>query len=67
MDYESLYHERIVRSVANSTREDARNLLRLAAEVPVQTEVEAFKLEDANRALQALKHSQIRAAVVLKI
>ena len=67
MDYDPLYHERIVRSVANSTREDARNLLRLAAEIPVRTEVEAFKLEDANRALQALKHSQMRGAAVLRI
>ena len=66
MDYDKLlYHERVLRSVTNSTREDARELLRTAAEIPVRTEVEAFKLEDANRALQSLKASRIRGAAVL--
>ena len=68
MDYDSLlYHERVLRSVANSTREDARELLREAAEIPVRTEVQVFKLEEANQALQALKHSRIRGAAVLAI
>ncbi len=67
MDYTLLYHERILRSVANSTREDARELLRLAAEIPVRVEVEAFDLAEANRALQALKQNRIRGAGVLKI
>jgi len=62
-----LYHERILRSVANSTREDVRELLSLAAEIPVRTEVETFDLADANRALQLLKQSKIRGAGVLKI
>ncbi len=68
IDYSKLlYHERVLRSVANSTREDARELLRLAAEIPVRTDVEVFELDQANRALQALKRSQIRGAAVLKI
>jgi propanol-preferring alcohol dehydrogenase len=68
IDYDSLlYHEKIVRSVANSTRQDARDFLRLAAEIPIRTEIETFPLEQANQALQALKHSQIRGAGVLKI
>lgn len=68
IDYASLlYHERILRSVANSTRQDAREFLELAAEIPVRTEVETFLLEDANKALQALKHSKIRGAAVLKV
>ncbi len=68
IDYDSLlYHERIVRSVANSTRQDARDFLRLAAEIPVRTETEMFRLEEANQALQALKHSRIRGAGVLMI
>jgi len=62
-----LYHERIVRSVANSTREDARELLRLAAEIPLRTEVQEFPLAEANQALQALKHSRVRGAAVLRI
>jgi propanol-preferring alcohol dehydrogenase len=53
--------------VANSTREDARELLRLAAEIPVRTEVQSFKLEEANLALQSMKHSRIRGAAVLEI
>lgn len=65
--YELLYHERTLRSVANSTRQDARELLRLAAEIPLRAETQAFPLEEANRALQALKHSRIRGAGVLLI
>jgi alcohol dehydrogenase, propanol-preferring len=67
MKYELLYHERIVRSVANATREDARQLMRLAGEIPLRTEVETFPLGDANRALAALKHGQIRGAGVLVV
>jgi alcohol dehydrogenase, propanol-preferring len=68
IDYSKLlYHERVLRSVANSTREDARELLRLAAEIPVRTEVEVFELDQANRALLAMKQSKIRGAAVLKI
>ncbi|MBI1939910.1 MAG: zinc-dependent alcohol dehydrogenase family protein [Acidobacteria bacterium] len=68
IDYDTLlYHERTVRSVANSTRQDVHDFLRVAAEVPVRTEVECFRLEEANRALQAMKHSKLHAAGVLKI
>jgi propanol-preferring alcohol dehydrogenase len=67
LDYSLLYQERVVRSVANSTRQDAREFLELAAEVPVRTEIQLFALEHANQALQALKHSRIEGAAVLKI
>lgn len=67
MDYELLYQERVLRSAANSTREDVRACLRIAAEVPVKTEVQVFPLEQANQALQALKHSRIEGAGVLRI
>ncbi len=67
MDYSLLYHERTLRSVANSTRDDARQCLRLAADVPVQTEVQVYDLADANRALQDLKHSRIEGAGVLRV
>lgn len=67
LDYSLLYQERIVRSVANATRQDAEEFLELAAEVPVQTEVELFNLDQANHALQLLKHSQLPAAGVLRI
>ena len=67
LDYADLYHERTIRSVTNFTRQNATDLLRLAAEVPVRTEVEVFPLREANRALQRLKAAQLRGAAVLEI
>jgi propanol-preferring alcohol dehydrogenase len=67
LDYDLLYQERILRSAANSTREDVRECLRLAAQVPVKTEVQVFPLEQANQALQELKHSRIDGAAVLRV
>ena len=67
MDYELLYQERVLRSAANSTRDDVRGCLRTAAQVPVKTEVQIFPLEQANQALQALKHSRIEGAAVLRV
>jgi propanol-preferring alcohol dehydrogenase len=67
LNYELLYHERAIRSVANATREDARQLMRLAGEIPIRTEVQTFPLEEANRALLALKQSKIRGAGVLVV
>ena len=67
IDYPLIYHERVVRSVANSTRADARELLELAPQVPVRTEVQVFPLEQANEALLALKESRIRGAAVLQV
>ena len=67
LDYSLIYHERVVRSVANSTRDDARELLELAAQVPVETQVQVFELEQANAALQALKLSRIEGAGVLRV
>jgi len=67
MQYELIYGERVLRSAANSTREDVRECLRLAAEVPVTTEVAVYPLEEANTALQDLKHSRLNGAAVLQI
>ncbi len=68
IDYDRLlYHERVIRSVANATREDARDFLALAAEIPVRAETTVFPLEQANQALQALKASRIPGAGVLKL
>ncbi len=66
-DYQWLYEERTIRSAANSTRRDVEDLLRVAAEIPVKTEVQLYPLREANRALQDLKHSRIKGAAVLKI
>jgi propanol-preferring alcohol dehydrogenase len=65
LPYDLLYHERTIRSVANATRDDARQFLRIAGETRLRTEVETFPLEQANEALAALKHSRLRAAAVL--
>jgi alcohol dehydrogenase, propanol-preferring len=67
LDYELLYGERVLRSVANSTRRDVEEFLELAAEVPVKTEVTEFPLENANLALQMLKSSEINGAGVLRV
>lgn len=67
LDYECLYHERTLRSVANGTRQDAEDLLRIAALVPVRTEVEVFPLAEANRALELLKAARLTGAAVLEI
>lgn len=66
-DYKLIYEERVLRSVANSTRRDVEEFLELAAEVSVQTEVTEFALEDANLALRRLKNSEINGAGVLRI
>jgi propanol-preferring alcohol dehydrogenase len=63
--YDLLYWERKIRSVANNTRQDGIDFLRVAAEIPIHTEVHTFPLKQANAALQALKHDGIRGAGVL--
>jgi len=68
MDYvKYLYHERTLRSVANATRRDGEELLRIAAEIPIRTNTKAFRLEEANEVLKLLKDSKIDGAAVLKI
>src|SRR6202142_1347664 len=64
-DYNLLYQERVIRSVANNTREDGEDFLRTAAEIPIRTQVTVFPLRDANRALNALKSDRINGAAVL--
>jgi len=65
MPYELLYHERTLCSVANSTLEDVGELLSLAAQIGIETEVSLFPLAEANRALQIVKDSTISGAAVL--
>jgi propanol-preferring alcohol dehydrogenase len=67
MDYSLLYHERTIRSVANSTRRDCREFLELAAEAQLRTEIKMYPLEQANEALQDLKYSRIEGAGVLRV
>jgi len=65
--YELLYGERTLRSVANFTRRDAEEFLRLAGDIPLHTEVEAFPLARANEVLERLKRSEVRGSAVLEI
>ncbi|MBI5547396.1 MAG: zinc-dependent alcohol dehydrogenase family protein [Deltaproteobacteria bacterium] len=65
--YSLLGEERMVRSVANLTRQDAEEFLALAPQVPVRTDVETYPLEQANAALQALRQGKVRGAAVLKV
>jgi len=65
--YELLWGERGVRSVANLTRLDGDEFLGLAPEVPINTEVEAFALEEANEALGRLRAGEIRGSAVLTL
>ena len=65
--YELLYEERMIRSVANNTRQDGEEFLQLAAEIPIRTHVKVYPLREANQALNALKNDAIPGAAVLKI
>jgi alcohol dehydrogenase, propanol-preferring len=66
LPYQLLYGERVIRSIANNTRQDGRDFFRVAAEIPVQTQVRVFPMGEANAALNALKHDAIRGAAVLQ-
>lgn len=66
-DYGWLYWERTVRSVSNSTRQDGRDFLELAAKIPIRVETELMPLDEANQALLALKRAEIRGAAVLEV
>lgn len=65
--YDLLYWERRIRSVANNTRQDGIDFLRIAAEIPIHTQVQTFNLEQANEALEALKNDGICGAGVLTV
>ena len=67
LDYSLLYGERVVRSIANNTRQDGHDFLQTAAAIPIHTEIEVFPLREANRALNALKNDAIRGAAVLQV
>ena len=67
LDYGLLYQERVIRSVANNTRRDGEDFLRVAAEIPVRTRVQIFPLSEANQALNSLKNDAIPGAAVLQV
>jgi propanol-preferring alcohol dehydrogenase len=63
--YELLWEERVLRSVANLTREDAREFLALAPRAGVKTTVVPMKLDSANKALDRLRQGELTGAAVL--
>jgi alcohol dehydrogenase, propanol-preferring len=65
--YEILWGERAIRSVANLTRQDAREFLSLACDVPIRTDVHAYGLADAACALEDLRAGRFRGAAVIKV
>jgi propanol-preferring alcohol dehydrogenase len=66
-DYDLLWRERGLRSVANYTRQDARDFLALAAEIPIKPEIQPFPLAAANEALRELKAGGLQGPAVLTI
>jgi len=63
--YDLLWGERVVRSVANLTRQDGRAFLELLAHTPVTTSVRPYPLTEANAALDDLRRGRIEGAAVL--
>jgi propanol-preferring alcohol dehydrogenase len=66
-DYDLLWMERQVRSVANVTREDVREFLARAAAIPIRTRTEVLGLDEANAALRRLRAGQVAGAAVLSM
>jgi len=68
MSYDQLlYWERSIKSVANNTRQDGEDFLKLAAAIPVRTSIRTFPLDQANAALNAVKNDAVRGAAVIVI
>jgi propanol-preferring alcohol dehydrogenase len=67
LSYDLLYWERSLRSVANNTRQDGEDFLKVAGEIPIKTQTQIFPLAEANDALNALKNDAIRGAAVLQV
>lgn len=67
LDYDLIYHEKNVKSVANVSSRDAREFLKMAGGIPIETEVEVYSLEEANEVLKRVKDSEVQGAAVLKM
>jgi propanol-preferring alcohol dehydrogenase len=63
--YSILWEERVIRSVANLTRKDGEQFLKIAPRVPIKTETQTFPLRQANEALFALRSGKVQGAAVL--
>jgi propanol-preferring alcohol dehydrogenase len=65
--YDDLWLERSIRSVANLTRRDGHEFLELAPRIPIHTSVTTYSLEQANAALDDLRHGRFNGAAVLVV
>ena len=65
MNYNLLYGERVLRSVANATVRDAQEFMQLAAQIPLRPEIQLFPLSEAQRVLELLQRSELQGAGVL--
>ncbi len=65
--YAWLWEERVIRSVANLTRRDGKEFLALAPQIPVETTVTTYPLEEANQALDDLRYGRFRGAAVIVV
>ena len=65
--YELLWGERSISSVANLTRKDAAEFMKIAPEVPVRTTTQPFPLEQANEAIDRLRKGELEGAAVLTL
>jgi propanol-preferring alcohol dehydrogenase len=65
--YRLLWEERVLRSVANLTRQDATDFMAVAEALPLRTSVETFALADANAALGRMRGGQLQGAAVLTV
>jgi propanol-preferring alcohol dehydrogenase len=65
--YSLLWEERTIKSVANLTRRDGHDFLKIAPKVPIKTDVHAYALEQANQAIDDLRHGKITGAAVLDL
>lgn len=65
--YNLLWEERSIRSVANLTRQDGEEFLDVAPQIPIETSTHIYSLEQANQALEDLRHGRFEGAAVLKI
>lgn len=68
IDYQKdLWFEKEIKSVANVTRKDIEEFLKIASRIPIKPEIEVYSFEDANKALKDIKERKIKGAKVLKI
>jgi alcohol dehydrogenase, propanol-preferring len=65
--YSLLWEERVVRSIANLTREDGHALMQMARDVPIHTEITRYALEEAGTALEDMRSGRLTGAAVLDL